>query len=85
MIDFDKLNEKLDTNKKVFANETGTKSPESLTSKVGRKPLPDDQKKSEKITIYLTSKQREKITETARTNYMTTGDFIVKTIMESLA
>ena len=85
MIDFEKLNEKLDTNKKVFANEQATKSPASITNTVGRKPLPEDQKKSEKITIYLTSKQREQITEIARTNYMTTGDFIVKTVMESLA
>lgn len=85
MIDFEKLDEKLDTNKKVFTKEKTTTPPTSFTNKVGRKPLPEDQKKSEKITIYLTSKQREQITEIARTNYMTTGDFIVKTLMESLA
>lgn len=67
-IDFNKVE-----NKPVF-NDEPIKS--SIKSSAGRKPLPQDKKKSNKITLYLTNKQYETILNQSKDSYMTLNNFI---------
>lgn len=65
-IDFNKVE-----NKPVFNQEQN-----SIKSSAGRKPLPQDEKKTNKITLYLTNKQYETIVNQSKDSYMTLNNFI---------
>lgn len=78
MIDFDKM----DTSNQDVLGKTNKPLNNKPSSKLGRKPLDDDKKSNSKISIYLTSSQKDEITKKAHQHYMNVSDFIKKIVME---
>lgn len=72
MIDFEKMNTE---SRNILGG--GNKK----TNKVGRKPLNDEDKKSEKITIYLTKSEREIFENKASADNRKLNDFIVQKVL----
>lgn len=72
MINFDKMDTE---NKRIFEETKPT------SKKLGRKPLSDDQKRSEKISVYITKEQKEKIIKMAHENYLNISDFILQKVL----
>lgn len=54
---------------------------EKQYKKLGRKPLPEENKRSEKVAVYLTKEQKEQIVKQAHLNFMNVSDYILQKVL----